>query len=168
LRSMFCPRCHDEYRPGFTRCGTCNVDLVEGAPERPRLGRADPPKPPPGLPVRLVDFCGFFELDEARAARDRLRTRGIRSEIAVRDSPDADESGGLREECWLRVDDQRVSEVAQTLGEITQSLAVDGQAGTNGAHDEEAEGASFECGACGHTVSDEAPACPNCGARFEG
>jgi len=27
--SMFCPECKAEYRPGFTRCSDCDVDLVE-------------------------------------------------------------------------------------------------------------------------------------------
>jgi len=26
---MFCPNCDSEYRPGFTRCPECNVDLLE-------------------------------------------------------------------------------------------------------------------------------------------
>jgi hypothetical protein len=26
---MFCPECKAEYRPGFTRCSDCDVDLVE-------------------------------------------------------------------------------------------------------------------------------------------
>ena len=26
---MFCPECKTEYRPGFTRCSDCDVDLVE-------------------------------------------------------------------------------------------------------------------------------------------
>lgn len=30
---MFCPECRDEYRPGFTRCTDCDVDLVEKLPE---------------------------------------------------------------------------------------------------------------------------------------
>lgn len=29
---MFCPKCGDEYRPGFTRCTDCDVDLVEKRP----------------------------------------------------------------------------------------------------------------------------------------
>jgi len=31
---MFCPECKAEYRPGFTRCSDCDVDLVEELPER--------------------------------------------------------------------------------------------------------------------------------------
>jgi hypothetical protein len=30
---MFCPQCKAEYRPGFTRCSDCSVDLVERLPE---------------------------------------------------------------------------------------------------------------------------------------
>jgi hypothetical protein len=31
---MFCPECRVEYRPGFTRCSDCDVDLVHEIPER--------------------------------------------------------------------------------------------------------------------------------------
>jgi hypothetical protein len=30
---MFCPECKAEYRPGFTRCADCDVDLVANLPE---------------------------------------------------------------------------------------------------------------------------------------
>lgn len=26
---MFCPKCESEYRPGFSRCADCGVDLVD-------------------------------------------------------------------------------------------------------------------------------------------
>ena len=29
---MFCPKCGDEYRPGFTRCADCDTDLVAELP----------------------------------------------------------------------------------------------------------------------------------------
>src|SRR5436309_13550020 len=35
---MFCPECRSEYRPGFTRCSDCDVDLVW---ELPRDTRED-------------------------------------------------------------------------------------------------------------------------------
>jgi hypothetical protein len=31
---MFCPKCRAEYRPGFTRCSDCDVDLVHEFPEQ--------------------------------------------------------------------------------------------------------------------------------------
>ena len=30
---MFCPHCKAEYRPGFTICADCEVDLVDALPE---------------------------------------------------------------------------------------------------------------------------------------
>ena len=36
---MFCPQCRSEYRPGFTHCNDCDVDLVW---ELPREEHADP------------------------------------------------------------------------------------------------------------------------------
>jgi len=30
---MFCPQCNAEYRPGFTRCADCDVDLVAELPK---------------------------------------------------------------------------------------------------------------------------------------
>jgi hypothetical protein len=32
---MFCPKCRTEYRPGFTRCADCDVDLVDSLPSQP-------------------------------------------------------------------------------------------------------------------------------------
>lgn len=40
--AMFCPQCRVEYRPGFTRCTDCDVDLVEALPQEPeQAGEAD-------------------------------------------------------------------------------------------------------------------------------
>jgi len=38
---MFCPECKTEYRPGFTKCADCGVDLVSSIPEvRPAVATA--------------------------------------------------------------------------------------------------------------------------------
>src|SRR3981081_2511730 len=36
---MFCPECRAEYRPGFTRCSDCDVDLVPEIPEQDTRAR---------------------------------------------------------------------------------------------------------------------------------
>ena len=33
---MFCPRCRVEYRPGFSICSDCNVELVAALPPEPK------------------------------------------------------------------------------------------------------------------------------------
>lgn len=36
-RSMWCPKCGAEYRPGFTTCADCRVPLVDDPPAPARL-----------------------------------------------------------------------------------------------------------------------------------
>ncbi|HKW32064.1 MAG TPA: hypothetical protein VJN92_03600 [Candidatus Acidoferrum sp.] len=42
LPAMFCPQCRVEYRPGFTHCTDCDVNLVDALPqESERAGQAN-------------------------------------------------------------------------------------------------------------------------------
>lgn len=41
LRAMYCPECHAEYRPGFTHCADCDIDLVEWLPEETARSEED-------------------------------------------------------------------------------------------------------------------------------
>ena len=150
---MFCPNCRDEFRQGFTRCGRCNVDLVEELPKEDPSDRAA--AAPPG-PVRLAEYCGYFSLDEARSARDRLREQRIRSDIVVREPPDASWDEPVREEYWLRVDISCARKIAAVLGDLPE---VEDAA--------EEEGAGFACGDCGQKVAADETFCPECGARFD-
>jgi hypothetical protein len=59
---MYCPQCKAEYRPGFTRCADCDVDLVyeppasaSGSSETGRRGE-NPDDP----------FCSFWRGDDPR------------------------------------------------------------------------------------------------------
>lgn len=152
---MFCPKCRDEFRPGFTRCGRCNVDLVHELPAR-GAGFAASSRDATGPPIRMGEYCGFLTLDEARGARDRLRERRIRSDIVVRESPEADWDEPVREEFWLRVDVSRAREIAGVLGEVPE------------VEDEgEDDASTFACGECGRQVAEDESFCPGCGARFD-
>jgi hypothetical protein len=59
---MFCPQCNVEYRPGFTRCADCDVDLVNEPPHYALAGLspADPGDP------NEDPFCSFWKGDDAR------------------------------------------------------------------------------------------------------
>lgn len=46
---MICPSCGTEYRHGFTRCGDCDVDLIE------------PPPPPPPDDRPQIELLEVFE-----------------------------------------------------------------------------------------------------------
>jgi hypothetical protein len=147
---VFCPVCKDEFRPGFTRCAACNADLVEDLSrvEKPAPVRA--PDPVAAGLVRMVEFCGFFSLDDARSARDRVHDLGVRTDILIRESPDAERSGSLVEEYWLRVDAVRFREVEALLGDAAPEAAE-----------------PLACSACGRAIAADAVSCASCGASFE-
>lgn len=149
---MFCPRCHSEYRPGFTRCADCDVELVESLTEQ-KPGSRPAARRPPGP---QVDFCGFFTLEEAREARDRLRREGIRSEIAIRESPGSENLTLPPEEYWLRFDAREFQTASAILG-------FDEQKGTP----EELALETRPCPDCGQGVAAAESFCPQCGARLK-
>ena len=119
---MYCPVCKDEFRPGFTRCGACDVELVEdltaaaASPASVARRELPPEGADPVGPVEMVEFCGFLALGEARDARNTLRESGIRSEIVIREAPDSPPEGEIREEYWLRVERSGYALAAQRLG----------------------------------------------------
>lgn len=151
---MFCPQCQDEFRPGFTRCARCNVDLVEDLSQASRPEEAPPAEA--DLPVRLVEYCGFVALDDARQARDELRAKRIDSEILIRARPDVGRNGPVEEEFWIRVDSSRLREATAILGAPPEVE-----------DDDASESGSFACGECGATVAEDETFCAGCGARFE-
>jgi hypothetical protein len=59
---MICPQCNAEYRPGFTRCADCDVDLVN---EPPHYALTGPPPADPGDPNE-DPFCSFWKGEDAR------------------------------------------------------------------------------------------------------
>jgi hypothetical protein len=149
---MFCPQCRDEYRPGFARCATCDVALVASLDVRgpnlpaPVLADATPDE-------ALAAFCGFFTLDDARQARDKVRVAKLPADILIRETPGSADGAPAKEEFWLRV---RPKDFA-----IMEGLIGFEPAAHAAAED------TFGCSACGTTVHASDDACPGCGLRFE-
>ena len=114
---MFCPKCKDEFRAGFERCATCNVDLVAdlaATEKRPQGEQREQPEIQSIL--RMTDYCGFLSIDEARAAREKLRGEQIRSDILIQDAPGSTWEAAAGEEFWLRVDASRLRDIPGILG----------------------------------------------------
>ena len=158
---MFCPVCRDEYRPGFTRCATCDVALVDapGASAAHAVSAAEPSKPVTivtegRLDEPFVNFCGFLTLEEAREARDKIRAAGWPAEILIRDAPRSADTDPVHEEFWLRGRPNDYKAFGQIVG-FAPEVA-------------DAAEESFTCSACGATVGAADTACPGCGLRFDG
>lgn len=148
---MFCPECKDEFRAGFTHCASCDVPLVDDLSGAAASRTVEPPRLT--APLRMADYCGFLDLDEARQSRERLRAEGIRSDILIREVPVEPSGSSFQEEYWLRIDATKSRQAAALL-DYAASAAID-------------EGQTL-CDACGATMSSQESFCSACGHRFEG
>jgi len=149
---MFCPVCRDEYRPGFTRCTTCDVALVE-APDAVGQRKPAPILTEVAAEEATANFCGFLTLDEARHARDKVREALLPAEILIRNAPGTAADAPLQEEFWLRVRPRDFRAIVGLIGfEPVETADTDD---------------AFGCSACGATVHASDEACPGCGLRFE-
>ena len=148
---MHCPVCKSEFREGFTRCESCDVDLVRETPAEESATSASKHLAP-GL---LVDYCGFLSLEDAREARDQLRRERLPSEIVIRDLAGEDPWAPAKEEYWIRVPSKGLRAVDAILGE----------GATEEVESEPAE--SVACSECNQTVGHEESFCPHCGAKFD-
>ena len=102
----------------------------------------------------MADYCGFFELDEARRARDQLKTERILSDIVIKENSEAAGQNPLGEEYWLRVEAAKYRMAAPVLGFDSADAESNGEAST--------------CESCGEPVGAESTFCAKCGTRFEG
>jgi len=66
---MFCPVCGDEYRPGFTRCADCGVELTNTPPARIEAAE----------PIELVTVLETGDQSQVAVARSMLEGAGIPS-----------------------------------------------------------------------------------------
>ena len=148
---MFCPSCRDEYRPGFTRCATCDVDLVDSLDsDEPRARAAGASAAAPAVQAEPTSlYCGFLSLEEAREAKRRMRGEGFHAEILIRDGRDTD--GHEIEEYWLLIPPRAFTAAQRIVGFDHAETAVD----------------EVLCSVCDRPVREDADACPHCGARFE-
>jgi len=91
------------------------VNLVDdlSAPQQPHAAAAAPPA---AARLPMVEYCGFFSLDEARRARGRLQTEQLHADILIRQAepPVGGDSGD--EEYWLRVEAAQYKRATAILG----------------------------------------------------
>lgn len=111
---MFCPLCKAEYRPGFTHCNDCDVDLVEALPE----DEADA-APPPETEDRAV-WSGADQ-GECSLLCDRLEQAGIPFQVVRQE--EGFFYGGAGERLEVRVPEDAAERAQAVLDELTQELA---------------------------------------------
>jgi hypothetical protein len=88
---MFCPQCRVEYRPGFTQCSDCDLDLVDALPQEPeRTGEAnriiwlgDSQETCVALCLRLKDAGIRYQVTEGMKSRNARMTVTWKYELQV-------------------------------------------------------------------------------------
>jgi hypothetical protein len=123
---MFCPGCKAEYRPGFTRCSDCEVELIdklaETEPDRPKSQEFRDVNNP-------VEIAHFVNVQQAEFAVSVLEGSGIEAYI---DQPFTGNiapqymlgSGGVR--LFVRAEDmERATWVLRSSEELKQDESAD-------------------------------------------
>jgi hypothetical protein len=120
---MFCPECKAEYRPGFTRCSDCDVDLVEALSPSDNSAKNEPIDGSLGTIKRV-----WSGKDEERCVTlcDRLKAAGIPFKVDQR-----------RRQYLLRVDEHYVIGVPTEFFDDARKMIIKGRLdATDGAEDE--------------------------------
>lgn len=153
---MFCPRCRSEYRPGFTRCGLCQVDLVDELP--PEDAFSSPEAMARVLADKELEALLVGSHVELKKAQGFFAGHRLASIIAGEPEKQQAE-GGLHARFFLMVaaeDLERARALVQERwreGALAQGLLLgDATAPVEGT-----------CPACGASVPAAASECPDCG-----
>lgn len=93
---MWCPQCGAEHRPEFSRCASCDVELIDHKPEGPLPEGAEWPRTTGPLTGRSVQdelqatgpyIAGsFVTMEEAHAALRALSEQGINADVFQKDT----------------------------------------------------------------------------------
>ncbi len=120
---MFCPSCKLEYRPGFTHCNDCDVDLVDALPQ----ADADPASQAGARDLRapLILRSGVSAAD-AQLMRNALNDAGVVFNER-RAATELVADGSPTYEFWVNAEDRpnAVSVIAAALQESESSETTD-------------------------------------------
>lgn len=148
----FCPVCLSEFREGFTRCNSCDVDLVDHLEQEMELSEDNIRAALEGKELVLVTRG---ELEVVKETRDLLSSKRIASIVV--DDEEAKVPAGAPPRVMLAVSKDDVEAAAKILGEkFQQMVAEEGQEVSN-------ELSYDTCPACGTKVPENAEECPECG-----
>jgi hypothetical protein len=94
---MYCPVCRAEYRPGFTHCPDCDVDLVSSLPPQSLSGEPNTPLPVWSGDDPVVFGVAMAALKEANIPSRNLSAHDPWDQIAAAHGPG--------HQIWVRVED---------------------------------------------------------------
>ena len=148
----YCPQCLAEYRDGFTRCATCDVDLVEQLGEEMVLTEENIRRALEGKELLGVARGELEVVKETRALLSRARIASV-----IIEDEQAQLPAGMAPRVVLLVSKDDLEQAQSVLGEkFQQMLEAEG-------HPPPSELEYGKCPACGTTIPEDAEECPECG-----
>lgn len=157
---LVCPRCQSEYVSGITRCGACQVDLVDPAAASENAVDDNPRE---ALKETEKAFLPARTLDSARELERDLLEAGILCYVHATQSEGALMSAGSIQYAvaFAQEDIPIVKELLE--GRVRGLLEQEGLAALS-VQVVDLEAAEVTCPACGHIAPlDDEGACADCG-----
>lgn len=149
----FCPVCHAEFREGFTRCNSCDVELVERLQDEIDLSEENVRQMLDGKELVAVTRG---TLDVVKETRELLSKNRIAS-IIVEDE-EAKLPPGMPPRVLLVVSKDALEDAGRVLGESFREM-IEEEGVAPGGGDLTYE----KCPACGTEVPEDTEECPECG-----
>jgi len=149
----FCPECQAEYRQGFTRCASCDVDLVEELPKGFDMSEENIQKAMDGKQLVPVIRGGDFEV--AKEVHASLAAAGIASLLL--DDEEFKVPAGAPKRVMLVVGDADEEDARRLMsGKFMDMIAEEGL-------EVDSDLTYGTCPACGHEIGEDQEECPECG-----
>jgi len=160
MSGLVCPKCGDTFRPGFTRCATCKVELVDKATYAAGVAAMDAPQR--ALAGKKTVAVVHASLQACREIEGALLDAGIPC-ILQTDTEDGDVLAPGAMKIGVVVAEDDVPRVTQLMKSRFEALIKREGVGTFRTEAIDVGAAEVECPACGHKGPLKNGECADCG-----
>lgn len=160
MAGLVCPGCGGTFRAGFTRCASCQLDLVEASAVLEMKQKLDSPRAAlAGVPTVAVLHAG---LPACREIERALLEAGIPCYVeAASEEGEALAPGAMK--VGVMVAEADLPRVGELLKRRFEDLVAREGVGSFNSKAIDLSAAEVECPACGHTGALADGACADCG-----
>lgn len=160
MAGLVCPGCGGSFRAGFTRCASCQLDLVEPAALAEQKKKLDSPRAAlQGVPTVAVLHAG---LPACREIERALLEAGVPCYVeAAAEEGEALAPGAMK--VGVIVAEADLAKVGELLKRRFEDLVAREGVGSFNTKAIDLSAAEVECPACGHSGALADGACGDCG-----
>lgn len=157
MSGLVCPICGSTFRAGFTRCGTCKVDLVDTDTYAARAASMGEPRKM--LAGKKVVAAIHSSLSSCKEIEGVLLAAGIPCYLATEEAT----TEAIATKIGVMVAETDMVRVGEVMTNRFHALVKSEGVGTLRTNAIDVDAAEVECPACGHTAALKAGECADCG-----